>query len=138
MLQQVRNLTDAEQGVLKGKQFLIHDRDPLFTKTFKKTLKAAGIRALKMPKQSPNLNAYSERFVQTIKNECTDKMILFGEKHLRHVLNEFVEHYHSERPHQGLGNQRIIGAGHASPAKGRIHCRERVGGLLKSYYRKAA
>jgi putative transposase len=138
MLQQARNLTDPDHGILKGKQFLIHDRDPLFTKKFKQTLKGAGIRALKMPKQSPNLNAFSERFVQTVKNECTDKMIFFGEKHLRHVLSEFVTHYHEERPHQGLGNRRIVEPGTESPIKGRIYCRERVGGLLKSYYRKAA
>lgn len=138
MIQQARNLTDADTGFLKGKRFLIHDRDPLFTAQFKKTLKAGGIRTLKMPKQSPNLNAFSERFVQTIKNECTDKMIFFGEKHLRHVLSEFVAHYHEERPHQGLGNRRIIESGTVPPTKGRIYCRQRVGGLLKTYYRKVA
>lgn len=138
MLQMARNLTDPEHGFLKDKRFLIHDRDPLFTIHFRKTLKAGGIRSLKMPKQSPNLNAYSERFVQTIKNECTDKMIFFGEKHLRYVLSQFVEHYHEERPHQGLGNRRIIEAGTVRPPKGRVYCRQRLGGLLKTYYRKAA
>jgi len=138
MLQQARNLSDPDHGVLEGKKFLIHDRDPLFTKEFKRTLRGSGVRTLKMPKQSPNLNAYSERFVQTVKNECTDKMIFFGQKHLRHVLTEFVTHYHEERPHQGLGNRRIIQSTLAPPTKGRIHCRERLGGLLKSYYRRAA
>jgi putative transposase len=138
MLQQARNLTAEDTGFLKGKRFLIHDRDPLFTAQFCKTLKAGGIRTLKMPKQSPNLNAYSERFVQTIQNECTDKMIFFGEKHLRHVVSQFVEHYHEERPHQGLGNRRIIPPAHDPPTKGRVLCRQRLGGLLKTYYRKAA
>jgi putative transposase len=83
-------------------------------------------------------NAYSERFVQTIQNECTDKMIFFGEKHLRYVVSQFVDHYHEERPHQGLGNRRIILPAHDPPTKGRVFCRQRLGGLLKSYYRKAA
>ena len=138
MLQVARNLTDPDTGFLKDKRFLIHDRDPLFTAQFKKTLKAGGIRTLKMPKQSPNLNAFSERFVQTIKNECTNKMIFFGEKHLRHVMSEFMAHYHEERPHQGLGNRRIIEPEREPPLKGRVYCRQRLGGLLKSYYRKAA
>jgi len=77
---------------------------------------------LKRPKQSPNLNAYSERFVQTIKNECTEKMIFLGKKHLEHVLSEFVAHYHVERPHQGLGPEQ------PPPVAGRICCRERLGG----------
>jgi putative transposase len=138
MLQQARNLTDPEQGLLQGKRFLIHDRDPLITKEFRKAVKSSGVRALKLPKQSPNLNACCERFVQKVKNECTDKMIFLGEKHLRHVLSEFVAHYHMERPHQGLGNRRIDVPTTQSPVRGRIYCRERLGGLLKSYYRKAA
>jgi len=74
MLQQARNLTDAEHGLLHGKRLLIHDRDRLFTDEFRRTMRGAGVRTLKMPKQSPNLNAFSERFVQTVKNECTDKI----------------------------------------------------------------
>ncbi|MCL2649166.1 MAG: integrase core domain-containing protein, partial [Phycisphaerales bacterium] len=139
MLQQARNLTDPQHGFLKGKRFLIHDRDPLFTPQFRKTLKAAGVRTLKMPKQSPNLNAYSERFVQSIKMECLDKMILFGEKHMRYVVDQYAEQYYNhERPHQGLGNRTITPAMCAPPTTGRILCHERLGGLLKSYYRKAA
>ena len=138
MLQQARNLTAEDTGFLEGKKFLIHDRDPLFTAQFRKTLKAGGIRSLKMPKQSPNLNAYSERFVQTIQVECLDKMILFGESHARHVISEFVDHYNLERPHQGLGNRTIDLPAKAPSTKGRIFCRQRLGGLLKSYYRKAA
>lgn len=138
MVQQARNLTDPEHGFLKDKQFLIHDRDSLFTVKFKKTLKSGGVRTLKMPKQSPNLNAFSERFVQTIKNECTDKMIFFGEKHLRHTISEFMLHYHEERPHQGLGNERIVKPMLDPPTTGPVRCRERLGGLLKTYYRQAA
>ena len=109
MLQQARNLTDAEDGFLKGKRILIHDRDPLFTRKFQSTLGSVGVRCLKMPKQSPNLNAYAESFVRTIKRECLDKMILFGEAHVRHVIDEYIDHYNKERPHQGIGNQLITG-----------------------------
>jgi len=139
MLQMARNLTDPEHGFLKDKRFMIHDRDPLFTAKFRQTMKAGGIRNLKMPKQSPNLNAYSERFVQSIKVECLDKMILFGEKHLRYVVDQYAERYYNhERPHQGLGNQLVVRPAKDPPEKGRVRCRQRLGGLLKSYYRQAA
>ncbi len=138
MLQQARNLTDSDDGFLKGKRILIHDRDPLFTKKFQSTLQSVGVRCLKMPKRSPNLNAYSESFVRTIKRECLDKMILFGEKHVRHVVNEFIDHYNKERPHQGLGNRLITEPEEPVPRDGPVLCRKRLGGLLRSYHREAA
>jgi len=139
MLQWARNLTDAEDGALNGKRVLIHDRDPLFTRRFRSTLKAAGVRCLRMPKQSPNLNAYAESWVRSIKRECLDKMILFGERHVRHVIGEYVEHYNLERPHKGLDYLRPIEPdGLPDCRDGPIRCRERLGGLLKSYYRDAA
>ena len=76
----------------KGKRILIHDRDPLFTKKFRQTLRAAGVRALKLPKQSPNLNSVAESFVRSITRECLNKMILFGEKHVRYVIEDYVAH----------------------------------------------
>ena len=137
MLQYARNLTDAEDGFLKGKRILIHDRDPLYTKKFRQTLRAAGVRSLKIPKQSPNLNAYAERFVWSIKHECLNKMILFGESGVRHAVQQYVEHYHLERPHKVLG-RRIVPADEPPPPEGEVHCRHRLGGLLKSYHREAA
>ena len=138
MLQWARNLTDAENGFLKGKRVLIHDRDPLFTKKFQQTLKSAGVRCLKMPKRSPNLNAFAESFVRGIKAEVLNKMILFGEKHLRHVVSEYIAHYLLERPHQGIGNRLITEPEEQQPRDGPVQCRERLGGLLKSYFREAA
>jgi len=91
-----------------------------------------------MPKQSPNLNAYAESWVRTIKRECLDKMILFGESHLRHVIEEYVEHYNTERPHQGIGNRLITEPPGPPPRDGPVLCQERLGGLLKSYHREAA
>ena len=137
MLQYARNLTDCEDGFLKDKRILIHDRDQLYTKKFRETLRAAGVRSLKLPKMAPNLNPYSERYVLSIKSECLDKMILFGEKHLRHVVEQYNEHYLRERPHRVLG-RRIIEPETPMPAEGQVLCHERLGGLLKTYYRQVA
>jgi len=138
MLQWARNLTDAEDGFLKGKRILIHDRDPLFTKKFRETLGAAGVRCLRMPKQSPNLNAYAESWVRNIKRECLNKMVLFGERHVRYVVEQYVEHYTLERPHSGIDHDPPVQPEHPAPRDGPVLCRERLGGLLKSYYREAA
>ncbi|MFC1764565.1 integrase core domain-containing protein [Planctomycetota bacterium] len=135
MKQMGRNLSDPIGGFLKGKRFLIHDRDPLFTQEFRQILRAVGIRSIKTPKQSPNLNAYAERFVWSIKHECLNRLLIFGERHLRYVIEEYVKHYHFERPHQGLGN-RIIEP--SSQGQGKIVVQERLGGLLKFYKREAA
>ena len=138
MTQIGRNLTDAEEGFLGGKRLLIHDRDPLFTKQFRETLRAAGVESVRLPVRSPNLNAYAERFVRTIKESCLERMILFGEESLRRAAAEFVEHYHRERNHQGLDNQ-LIFPGQASPdVSAPIERRQRLGGMLNYYYRQAA
>ena len=137
MVQWARNLTDAEDGFLKGKRILIHDRDPLYTKKFRQTLRAAGVRALKLPKMAPNLNPHCERFCLSIKSECINKMILFGEKHVRYVVSQYVEHFLRERPHRVLG-RRIIEPETPMPIEGEVLCHERLGGLLKTYYRKVA
>jgi putative transposase len=96
----------------------------------------AGIRVVQTPYQAPNANAYAERFVRSIKHECLNRVILFGEGHLRRTIAEFVEHYHGERDHQGLENKLIDGAPAVNNA-GRIHRRQRLGGLL-NYYARAA
>jgi len=131
MLQWARNLTDPESGFLKDKRLLIHDRDPLFTKKFSQTLKAAGVRCLKMPKWSPNLNPYAESWVRNIKREALNKMILFGERHVRYVVEQYVEHYNLERPHKGLGYSRPVESDKPPTREGEVKCHERLGGLLK-------
>ena len=95
MSQIARNLTDAMDGLLTDKRYLINDRDPLYTTEFLGILADAGIQSVKLPPRSPNLNAYAERFVHTIKEACLDRMILFGEDSLRNAIREFVEHYES-------------------------------------------
>ena len=137
MSQIARNLTDAVDGVLLGKRYLIHDRDRLFTAEFQKMLSEVGIVSVKLPPRSPNLNAYAERFVRTIKESCLDRLILFGEGSLRRAVREFVAHYHLERNHQGLGNQLIVPQVSPQEYRGSIQRRQRLGGLL-NYYQRAA
>ena len=131
-----RNLVDGEEGFLRGRRYLIHDRDPLFTQHFQHALATAGVQAVKLPPRSPNLNAHAERFVRTIKESCLDRMIIFGERALRQTIREFVTHYHFERNHQGLGNRLVLGP--IVHPSGAIRRRQRLGGLLNYYYREAA
>ncbi len=130
----------AEYGFLKGKRFLIHDRDTKFTAAFRAILKDAGTEPLVLPPHSPNLNAFAERWVRTIKSECLSRLIFFGERSLWRAVEEFVAHYHAERNHQGLGNALIEprAADRVGERLGLIDCRERLGGLLKFYHRKAS
>src|SRR5687767_10434406 len=138
MLQIARNLTDVCDGFLRGSCFLIHDRSTLFTEQFRQTLKSVGVEPLRLPARSPNLNAFAERYVRTVKSSCLDRMILIGESSLRRTLCEFDSHYHAERNHQSLQNKIIRPKFVEFPPSGAIQCRERLGGLLRYYFRKAA
>jgi transposase InsO family protein len=100
-------------------------------------LAAAGVKTIRLPARSPNLNAYAERFVRTIKESCLHRMILFGESGLRRVLNQFLAHYHSERNHQGVGNM-LLFPNPQHLGSGALARRQRLGGLLNYYYRRAA
>ena len=135
MAQVARNLTDPVDGFLRAHRLLILDGDTKFSAQFKRILKDAGVRAVQIPRQAPNCNAHAERFVRTIKEECLGHLILFGDGHLRRVLEQFSRHYHGERNHQGIGNELIEARDLGS--SGEINCRERLGGLLKYYYRAA-
>ena len=138
MLQIARNLTDAFDGFLLEKRYLILDRDAVFTAKFRGFLADAGTKIVRLPIRSPNLNAYAERFVLSIKSECVGRMIFFTEKALRRSICSYVDHYHAERTHQGLENRLIESDDHERETVGKIHCRERLGGMLRYYYRKAA
>ena len=138
MSQIARNISDGVEGILTGKRYLIHDRDPLFTAEFLNILADSGVKSVKLPPRSPNLNAYAERFVRTIKESCLDRMILFSEDALRKSVQEFTAHYHFERNHQGLGNRLIMPDPAHVGTTGEIRRRERLGGMLNYYYREAA
>ncbi len=137
MKQIARNLTDSVDGFLNGKRYLLMDRDGKFCSEFREFLKDEGINPVRLPARSPDLNAYIERFMRNLKSECLSRMIFFGEKSLRRAVTSYVEHYHAERNHQGLANT-IIELGDEINGAGEIDCRERVGGLLRYYFRDAA
>jgi putative transposase len=137
MKQVARILTDSEDGFLQGKRYLIHDRDPLYrTDGFHGILKSIGVKPVRLPARSPDLNSYAERYVKSVKSECLDHLILSSVEQLEYVLEQFAAYYHHERIHQGVG--RIIEPNHAIDDTAEIVCVERLGGLLKSYHRLAA
>jgi transposase InsO family protein len=135
MRQVVRSLTAAD-GVWSGPRVLICDRDAKWSAPVRERLGEAGARVVQTPFQAPNANAYAERFVRSIKTECLDRLIPLGERHFRRAVSEFVNHYHHERNHQDLNNELIEGVP-AVHTVGRIHRRQRLGGLL-NYYGRAA
>ena len=132
-----RNLTDCVDGFLRASSHLIMDRDTKHL-ALREILKSTDTKGVVLPAKSPNLNAHVERFVRSLKSECLDRMIFFGEESLRRALKQFSEHYHHERNHQGLGNELIEPEEEIGRSAGEIRCRERMGGLLRYYYREAA
>jgi transposase InsO family protein len=139
MMQVARNVTMDEWGFLAPGQYLIHDRDTKFCAAFQQIIDDAGIERIPLPVRSPNLNAYAERWVRSVKEECLARMILFGEASLRHALTHYVAHFHHERNHQGKGNVLLFPTvSQDAERAGPIQCRERLGGLLKYYERAAA
>ena len=138
LLQVARNVTDAEEGFLRGKKYLLMDRDAKFSEEFRMTLEQGGVQAVRLPPRSPNLSPHIERFMRSVKEECLERMIFFGEHALQSAATCFLEHYHAERSHQGLGNRLIEPGEEAGRATGKIVCRQRLCGLLRYYYREAA
>lgn len=138
MAQVARNLTDVCDGFLPAGYYVIHHRDPLYTDEFQSILEAGGVKSIRLPAKSPNQNAYAERFVRSINEECLNRIVPLGEAHLRRAIGEYVSHYHEERNHQGLGNKLIAPGPETTAITGRVHRRKRVGGILNYYYREAA
>jgi transposase InsO family protein len=136
MAQVARNLTAIDPEFMRGVRYLIHDRDCKFTAQFKSILEDAGIKLVPICYQAPNMNSICERWVLSVKSECLDRIILFGCTHLERCLAEYADHYHLDRPHQGLGNVLITPAP-KSNSDGEIIESERLGGLLRSYQRAA-
>jgi transposase InsO family protein len=139
MSQIAKNLTMPEWGFLQKGMIVLHDRGTQFCPAFKRILQNEGVQTLMLPFQSPNLNAYAERWVRSVKEECLSRLIIIGEPMLRHALKEYLAHFHSERVHQGLQAIPFPApeSSRGSP-KGRILRRQRLGGLLNFYYREAA
>jgi transposase InsO family protein len=138
MKQIARNLTDPFDGFLKDKKYVLMDRDSNFSAAFRTMLKDAGVEPVRLPARSPDLNSQIERFHLSVKSECLSRMIFFGEKSLRRAIAAYLGHYHEERNHQGLDNQIIEPGDEVGRDDGEVACRERLGGLLRYYYRDAA
>ena len=144
MTQQARNMSMYFEEQAKYKPtHIIRDRDTKFTANFCSILEADGIEFRPIPARSPNMSPHAERWVQSVKRECLDHFMVFGEKHLRYLLREYLAYYHGPRPHQGLGNVPLaMSSGVPEPVEampvGDLVCHERLGGLLKHYERKAA
>ena len=138
MMQIGRNVTDPIDGFLAEKELLILDRDSKYAAAFRNLLKDSGITVVQLPPRSPNLNAYAERFVRSIKDECLNRMILFGEQSLRKATREYAAHYHRERNHQGIDNRLIERGNRSDSACSAIECAQRLGGMLRFYHRAAA
>jgi hypothetical protein len=134
------NITMEDWGCLDGQHYLIMDRDTKFCAAFRRILNDAGVKPIRLPIRSPNLNTYSERFVLSAKSECISKLVFFGEQSLWTAMREYLAHYHEERNHQGKDNLLLFPAAdhNTSRADGEIQCRERLGGLLKYCCREAA
>ena len=138
MKQMAKNLTAAEDGFLNGKRYVLMDRDGKFSDSFRDLLQNEDIEPVRLLSQSPNLNAYLERFMRSIKEEVLYRLIFFGEGSLRRAVSSYMEHYHGERNHQGLDNVIIEPGDEVGRSQGDVQCRERLGGTLRYYYRDAA
>ncbi len=133
MTQMARNQTDPFDGFLLGKKYLIHDRDPLYTKKFDEIMKGSGITPKRLPGYRPVMNSYAESFIKTIKTECLNKLILTSEEQLRYVLRTYEKFYNTQRPHSGLGGKMIEPL--PQDKDGDIIEFNYLGGLLRSYRR---
>jgi putative transposase len=140
MKQIARNVTMDGWGFLNNCHYLIHDRDTKYCQSFREIIESGDVKTLPLPARSPNLNAFSERWVKSVKDDCLSKLILFGETSSTRALDDYLVHYHAERNHQGKGNVLLFPT--ATQAKnhvdGSVRCKERLGGLLKYSHREAA
>ncbi|XHR30496.1 MAG: integrase core domain-containing protein [Chthoniobacteraceae bacterium] len=143
--QQARNLVMELAEREEKASYLLRDGDAKFTKKFDEIFMGEGIKVKRLPFASPNLNAYAERFVQSIKRECLSQFVVFGERHLEYLIREYETYYNTVRPHQGLENKPIgvllmpppsPGSGPPDPLE--VECESRLGGVLRHYYRRAA
>jgi hypothetical protein len=118
MRQIARNATMEDCGVLRDCRYLLHDRDTKYTRSFRAIIASGRVEPLAVPARSPNLNAYAERWVRSVKEECLSKVVLFGERSLRRALSDYVDHFHAERNHQGKGNVLLFPGIRTAAARG--------------------
>jgi transposase InsO family protein len=137
MTQVARQLVDAVDGFALGKTHLIIDRDSKYSDAFRETLSSAGVKIVLCSPRVPQCNAYAERFVRSIKEECLNRLVFLSEKHLRTTLSLYSGHYRRQRNHQGIENK-LIEPPQFLPKTGPVRCQKQLGGMLNYYYREAA
>jgi putative transposase len=135
--QQARQLVWKLQKEGKGMRFLLHDRDAKFSTSFDTVFAAEDIEVILTPYRAPNANAYAERWIRSMREECLDHLLIFNERHLDHVLREYSQYYNHARPHQGIG-QEIPESAKDHPGEGPVQRRDVLGGLIHDYYRAVA
>ncbi len=135
--QAARNMVAFDDGFLVGKRYVLMDRDAKFSQTFRAILRDAEVKPVRLPPQTPNLNGHLERYWRSLRHDCLDRMIFFGETMLRRALAAYEVYYHHERNHQGLHNRLIEAGEEVGRCTGPVECRERLGGLFQYYYRAA-
>jgi len=133
MLQMARQLTDAVDGILLGKRYLILDRDTKYNQVFRDFLKRERVEVIRLPPRSPNLNAYAERWIRGVRDECLCILIPIGQGMLWRALRDYGAHFHYERNHQGLDNVLIMPRGSSAHREGPLIRRRRLGGLLNYF-----
>ncbi len=138
MKQIARNVTMSGWGFLEGRRYVIIDRDSKYSAAFREILKSTGLKIIRLPPYSPNLNSFAERWVLSVKSEMLSRMVFFSEEGLRRALSQYINHYHQERNHQGLDNVIPFPKREHASEQGEVECQERPGGLLKLYTRKVA
>ncbi|GAA3683421.1 hypothetical protein GCM10022224_055000 [Nonomuraea antimicrobica] len=135
--QQARNLLMDFGHRARSFRFLIRDRDTKFTAVFDEVFTSLGVTVMKTPPRTPRANCYAERWVRTVRAECTDRMLIYDERHLRSVLNEYAEHYNNHRPHQSRQQRTPDQDEHVVPLEGRIQRRKVLSGAVNEYHRVA-
>ena len=132
---QTKNIMPLLEGNKKSKKLLIRDRDTKFSGNFDELFKNEGFTVQKLPFMSPNMNSYAESWVGTIKRECLNRFIVFGERHLRYLISEYVKHYNENRPHSAMNNMPLEETELNKRNTGEIKCQSKLGGIIKHYYR---
>jgi transposase InsO family protein len=136
--QQARQLSWQIQDGALPVRFLIHDRDSKFPAAFDTVFTAEEVTIIRTPVQAPNANAFAERWIRSVREECLDKLLILGERHLHRVLTTYVDDYNRARPHQGIEQQLPVPLGRSMSRDGPIERCDILGGVLHDYYRRAA
>jgi transposase InsO family protein len=139
MAERARAFVAYSHSIGQPAGLVFRDHDKKFrAKEFDGELEASGVMVHTLACRAPNTNAYIERFIQTFQQECLNVFVVCGSEHMDLLVREYVEHYHTERPHQSKGNAPLVETTATGPPEGEVLCRERLGGVLRHYYRAAA